>query len=734
MGGPQRGPGRGRHEPAEEPGPSSRRETRRARRRWGTVPPDGPSKGAPGRTVRALQSAGAGLAVGGGLFAAAVALTPLSLPPLGDPSRIVDVSGRTIALIGATDRAPVPLAQIPVNARNAIIATEDHTFWYNPGIDPISLARAALVDLRAHGIVQGGSTLTQQLAKNLYLTQSRTFSRKAAELFWTFSLSSHLSKRHILDLYFNTVYFGQGAYGLEAASQIYFGIPTAQLDLAQSAMLAGLVDAPSAYDPYANPKLARSRRNFVLHRMYTIHMITAAQEARADAEAIVLAGKTPPAPTDNAPYDTEYALAELTADAPQVAAKLTAGGYVIRTSIDLPLQYAARNAYNSNILAVQYTTPQGVPEPEAALASLDPRTGEIRALIGGRDFAITQFNRAVSALRQPGSSFKATTYSALLLTGRYTPSSIIYDHPVTFPGGNGTVYAPHNANHQNLGPVGMRRALAISDNVAAVRFGYALGMPSIIAQARRMGITTPISDNLTSILGSSPTTPLLMARAYSTLANGGYRVDPFMVESVTDPTGHVVYERAPHVTPAFDGRVAAVLTRVLGSVISPYGTAPNLVSTVNFPAVGKTGTSNKMRDGWFVGYSPALATAVWTGDDTGRLSIGYEGNGSSGPIWAHYMALAYSLHPWPNFSVPTGVVDRKICTIDGLLPNSTSPTEDDLFLTGTQPVRTSPIRYTGSAPLFVSDPNYWFFAFHSRIPTGLPLSGGPPITQPRIWR
>lgn len=258
-------------------------------------------------------------------------------------------------------------------------------------------------------------------------------------------------------------------------------------------------------------------------------------------------------------------------------------------------------------------------------------------------------------------------------------------------------------------------------------------MPSIITQAQRMGITTPIADNLTSILGSSPTTPLLMARAYASLANGGYRVYPYMVERVDDPTGHVVYRHVLHRTPAFDGRVAAVLTRLLGSVISPYGTAPNLVSTVRFPAVGKTGTSNNMRDGWFVGYSPTLATAVWTGDDTGRLSIGAEGNASSGPIWAAYMAGAYRLHPWPRFAVPPGVVDRTICTIDGLLPNPTSPVENDLYLAGTEPTRTSPIDYTGSASMFVANPAYWYFAYHSRMPTGLPLSGGPPYVAPRVW-
>jgi len=529
------------------------------------------------------------------------------------------------------------------------------------------------------------------------------------------------------------VYFGEGAYGIEAAAQTYFGIPAAHLDLAQSALLAGLVDAPTAYDPYIHPGLARSRRNWVLHRMYAMHMISLARERRAAAAPIVLAGGAPPAPPDYAPYDTQYALAELSAEAPQVAARLASGGYVVHTSVSLPLQYAARSAYDANILPVAYTTAQGVPEPEAALASLDPRTGAIRALVGGRDFAITQFDRAVAALRQPGSSFKAALYSALLLTGRYTPSSIIDDHPVRFPGTNGKPYVPQNADHRYLGPIGMRRALAVSDNVAAVEFGAKLGMPKVITQAQRMGITTPIADNLTSILGSSPTTPLLMARAYASLANGGYRVDPYMVDRVDDPTGHVVYRHVPHRTPAFDGRVAAVLTRLLGSVISPYGTAPNLVSTVRFPAVGKTGTSNNMRDGWFVGYSPTLATAVWTGDDTGRLSIGVEGNGSSGPIWAAYMAEAYGLQPWSRFAIPPGVVDRRICTIDGLLPNATSPTENDLYLAGTQPSRTSPIDYTGSAPMFVANPTYWYFAYHSRVPTGLPLSGGPPDVPPRVW-
>lgn len=674
-----------------------------------------------------MRCAGAAAVGAVAVFAVAVAVTPLHIPPLGLPSRLVDASGRTIAVLGGYDRRPVPLADMPESARQAIIATEDHTFWYNPGIDPVSIARAALVDLRAHAIVEGGSTLTQQLAKNLFLTDARTFSRKAEELFWTFSLASHISKPEILQLYFNTVYFGEGAYGIETAAETYFGVPCRRLTLAQSALLAGLVDAPSAYDPYTHPTLARSRRTWVAHRMEAMGMVTASQARAIDRAPLKLAGHGAPPPLDRAPYLTEYALAELTAASPRVAAALANGGYTVRTTADLHSQFAARAAYNANVPAVAYTTTTGVPEPEAALVALNPRTGGIVALIGGRNFAQSEFDRAVSALRQPGSSFKATLYSALLLTGAYTPSSVIWDRPYSYPAGGGKVYVPKNDNRQNLGPILMRRALAVSDNVAATRFAYLLGMPRVIAQARRMGYTGPIADNLTSVLGSNPATPLEMATVYASLANGGREIRPFLVRDVRDPDNVVVFRQTPAPVQTYDPRVAAILTNLLRSVFGPDGTAANLGPTVTFPAAGKTGTSSNMVDGWFVGYSPRLVTAVWVGDDSGQVSIGGAGATTAGPIWAAFMASAYRLHPWPGFALPAGVVRRTVCSIDGLLGNATCPPESDLYAAGTEPTRRSPIVYTGPPALWVADPTYWYFRYHPRVENGRPLSGGRPL-------
>ncbi|MCL6596624.1 MAG: transglycosylase domain-containing protein [Firmicutes bacterium] len=716
-----------RRPPAPAPAPSAALVRRRARRR------PSPSGGPDGRhrrrgvASRLAASAWAALLGGGGVFALAVAVTPLHLPALGVPSRLVDRGGRTIALLGGFDRRPVPLSDVPLAARQAIVATEDHTFWYNPGIDPVAIVRAAIVDLRAHAVVEGGSTLTQQLAKNLFLTGSRTFTRKAAELFWTFSLATHLPKARILELYFNTVYFGEGAYGIEAAAETYFGLPARRLDLAQCALLAGLVDAPTAYDPYLHPALARSRRAWVAHRMRVMGMITAAQEAAVDAAPLRLAGHAAPPPLDQAPYVTQYALAELVADAPDLAARLADGGYVVRTTADLPLQYAARAAYDANIPAVAYTGADGVPQPEAALAAVDARTGGILALVGGRSFALTPFDRATDALRQPGSSFKPILYSALLLTGTYTASSVIWDRPTVLRGAGGSVYRPENAGRVFLGPILMRRALAVSDNVAAVRFAYALGMGPVVAQARRMGYTGPIAPNLTSVLGSNPATPLEMASVYASLANGGRRVSPYLVAEVDGPGGHVLYRRLPAPVQTYDARAAAIVTDLLRSVTGPQGTAANLGPQITFPAVGKTGTSSGMHDGWFIGYSPTLSAAVWVGDDTGHLGIGGEGSTTAGPIWASFMAAAYRLHPWGPFPRPPGLVGRTICSIDGLLANATCPAERDLYAAGTQPTRRSPIVYTGGATLWVSDPTRWYFAYHSRVLGGRPLSGGRPL-------
>lgn len=647
--------------------------------------------------------------------------TPLPAVSSLHPTRLLDRTGRVFAeLTPGVSVTPVRLANVPKSFERALIDTEDRTFYSNPGIDPLSLARAAIVDVRSRSVVQGGSTLTQQLAKNLYLSPQRTVTRKLEEIFWTLCLAAHRSKRQVLSQYVNIVFFGEGAYGLGAASQVYFGTAPQYLTLPQAALLAGLVAAPSAYDPYLHPRLALARRRQVLANMAAVGDLSQAAAAQAAAAPLRLSGSPLPPGLDLAPYVTDLVEAELTARAPALALRISRGGYTVLTTLDLPLQQAAQQAILRGLPTVMSSG--GVPQPEAAVVGLDPRTGAIRTLLGGRNYTLTPFDRALYGLRQPGSSFKAALYAALLATRRYTASSIIDDAPVAFPGAaKGTAYRPKNASGSYLGPILMRRAIAVSDNVAAVKFAAGLGIPSVVQEARRLGISSPLSANLTLVLGSSPVTPLEMATAYATLANQGRRTTPYVVRAVLDPTGHLVYKTAPTTVQAIDGRVAYILTDLLRSVVRPGGTAANLSGQIPPYAVGKTGTTQSAHDAWMVGYVPTFALAVWVGYDHGQHALSGEGATVAGPIWARILSAYANVHPTGPAPRPSGLVRLAVCSIDGLLPNDTSPTEVNDYLIGTEPQTVSPIRY-GGPPSGPVNPGFWYWQGHSKQPTGLPLS------------
>ena len=636
-------------------------------------------------------------------------LVPLPAEATTAPTLVYDRTGQLIGTLSPSDRTPVSYAQIPLNLQEAIVATEDRTFWTNLGINPASIARAALIDVTHGRIIQGGSTLTQELAKNLFLTDSRTVGRKFAELFLALRLTATFPKRDIMTMYMNTVYFGEGAWGIGRASEVYFGVPPQQLTLPQAAMLAGLVAAPSAYDPYHYPALARSRRAWVLQRMQAVGYITKAQMLAGQESPLNLSSTPQAAPI--APYAFDAVLEELQTKDPTLASDITLGGYKIYTTLSLSDQRAADQAMADQMPPVTSTW-EGAPEPEGALVSIDPQTGGIRALVGGRNYLTAPFDRATNAIRQVGSSFKPFLYSTLLQERHYTAASIMNDAKISFGGVDGLQYTPKNAGGEHLGPITVRRALAVSDNVAAIKWADIVGPQAVIDTARRFGITVPLPENLTVALGSGAMSPVMLAQAFSAFPDGGVWHDAHIVNRVVGPAGNVVYRAQVGAHRAVSPQVAFVMTQIMRAVFNPGGTGVGLNSNLNFQVAGKTGTTNSLIDGWFTGFSSKLVTSVWVGFDDPNHPLPAQGAGTAGPIWAEYMQLAENGSPPPDFQRPSGVVSRAISPLDGLLANSTEPSYDEWFLKGTEPRTVSPIVYTGPWTLYPTNPGQWYFAYH----------------------
>lgn len=618
-----------------------------------------------------------------------VALT-LPMPRLPADSLIYDRYGHLVSLLYTTqNRIPLSYAEIPPVMQNALTAVEDDTFWTEPAVDPVGILRAAFVDITHHAILQGGSTLTQQLAKNLYLTDRRTFSRKFKELFITMKISATHSKQQILTDYLNDVYFGQGAYGVEAASQIYFGHGVRHhLTLPEAALLAGVVNAPSAYDPLVHPGLARARRNTVLALMAKLHYLSPATAKAAEAAPL---GLHPTAALgDRAPYFTSYLVQQLKTDDPHIAKTLYTGGYHIQTSLNWSMQKAAAAAV-AHWIPPATGSYQGVRQPQAALVAIDPRNGDVEAMVGGTNYAKTPLNRAVFASRQPGSTMKYFLYTTVINDG-YPTSTVRDSAPVRFPAGNGTWYVPHNYGHVYNGHLTMRRAIAMSDNIIATKWMATVGPPAMIRMAHSMGIDSPLADNLTTALGSSSVTPLEMARGVATLANGGQRVRPVAVLKVANTQGHVLYQTHPHLTRVLSPAVAYVVTNLFSApLLNAAGTAHNLEPIIRRPAAAKTGTSSKQRDGWLVGFTPQLAAAVWVGNDN-DTPMGLTGDLGAGPIWAHFMKNALAGRAKRPFPVPPGVVTQRVCVRTGLLAASSGccTSYHEVFVKGHTPTHYSP--------------------------------------------
>lgn len=623
---------------------------------------------------------------GGALILMAPVAATLPIPSLPADTQVFDQNGHLIALLYRNqNRIPVPLSQIPANMQNAIVAIEDNTFWVEPTIDPVGILRAALVDLIHRQILQGGSTLTQQLAKNLYLGPERTLGRKVKELLLAVKLSATYSKQQILEMYLNDVYFGEGAYGVEAASETYFGHPASQLTLPQAALLAGLVNAPSYYDPLLHPQAALARRNLVLQEMARLHYLSPAAAKAAEDSPL---GLNPHGPlATQAPYFVSYITSQLGQLDPAVSRTLYTGGWHIYTTLSATAQRAAESAVAN--WAPPTHLVHGVPEPEVALVALDPRTGAIEAMVGGDDFARTPLNRAVDAARQPGSAMKFFLYTTVINDG-YPTSSVKVSAPVRFPNGHGGYYVPHNFGDVYNGPLTIRRAIALSDNIVAVKWMDTVTPSAMIQVAHSMGITSPLANNLTTALGSSALTPLEMTRAVATLANGGYRIQPYGVAKIANAQGTVVYTFAPTRVRVLSPQVAYVVTNLFSApLLNPQGTAHDLEAIINRPAAAKTGTSSQQRDAWLVGYTPELAASVWVGNDD-NTPLNLTGDLGAGPIWAHFLQTALQGVPPTPFPVPPNIVTRRVCVRTGLLANGCCTAVREVFIRGHVPDQVSP--------------------------------------------
>ncbi len=619
-------------------------------------------------------------------------------------TRVLDRHGRLLYSVpdpfGAY-RRPVAINDIPLVVRQATIAVEDTGFYANPGIDLRGIARAAWLNLRSGAIVAGGSTITQQLARSFLLDPSlareRNLERKVREAILALKLTATLSKDEILTLYLNQTYYGGMSYGVEAAAQRIFGKPARDLDLAEAALLAGLPQAPSRYDPLAYPDAARARQRETLAAMVRAGFISAAQaDAAAAAPLRFGGGCTTPGCLPRAPHVVFSVLEQLAAKlGPDAVAR---GGLTITTTLDLGLQESAELALQRQLAALA-APHDGGPDRRArngAVVVLDPRDGAILALVGSPDFhnnAIQGQVNAAVALRQPGSAIKPLTYAAALEHG-WTPATSLLDVPASFTDTDGRVYAPQNYDRAFHGPLLLRDALATSSNVAAVRTLDFVGIPALLEMASRLGISSlgqaPGRFGLALTLGGGEVTLLELTAAYAAFANGGVRVAPYAILAVEGPPpfDHPAGPGDTTPTVVLEPGVAYLISDILSD---RYARKPAFGSgslEIDRPAAVKTGTTTDWRDNWTIGYTPDRVAGVWIGNADGRPMESVTGVTGAAPIWRQVMLAAHRGLPPRPFPRPAGIVEMAICVEGGLLPSPVCPaTRIERFIAGHTPGR-----------------------------------------------
>ncbi len=553
---------------------------------------------------------------------------------------IYDINGKVLAsLHGEENREVVPLDQISPNLKLSVLAIEDSNFYYHSGVNPVGIVRATLENLRQGRTVQGASTLTQQLVKNLFLTTREQISRKISEAVLALRVEKLFKKDEILEMYLNQIYWGHNTYGAETAAQSYFNKSSADLTLAEGALMAGIIKAPERFSPFFNFKEAKRQQEIVIDRMQALNWISAEEAATAKAAPLKF-GHITSFQRSSSPFVTNTVVKELTDQFGQEAVQR--GGMRVQTTVDWKLQQTAEDTirYGSGLLGGQ--------ADQLALVAVDPRTHFIKAIVGGVDSQKTSFNRATQAQRQPGSSFKPFVFYAAFASGKYTPDSIVSDSPVSYNDGSAERYFPQNYDRTFKGAMTVRQALAQSRNIPAITLGQKVGLEKVIDICRTLGIKSPIPPVISLPLGSVDLTPLEMASAFATIANYGWQSKPTAILQVTDSAGRLMLNNTPRPTLVLDPWSAAATVDAMEAVVSG-GTGKS--AYFGRPAAGKTGTTSSERDIWFVGFVPQLATAVWAGNDNySPLGRGVTGGGIMAPIWRDFMSRAMEKQPVIDFT------------------------------------------------------------------------------------
>jgi len=619
-------------------------------------------------------------------------------------SRILDRNGRLLYEIidpNGGGHTPVPLDQIPAACREATIAVEDANYYRHPGVDIVGILRALWINLRGGETLAGGSTITQQVARNLLLepeeAAERTLTRKLRESILAWRMARSYSKDEVLALYLNQSFYGNLAYGIESAAHNYFGKPAAELDLAECAMLAGLPQAPALFDPLSNPARAQEKQALVLDLMVKQEMLATQEAERAKRETLAYAATPFPI---KAPHFVSYVWAQL--EARLGTDVVRAGGLVVTTTLDVDLQTAAETILRRHLARLQDATPDHPPRNvrNGGLVALDPHTGEVLVMVGSPDYFNASIDGAVNAAlapRQPGSAFKPFTYAAALDPRRSEPwslATVLLDVRSSFPTREGDPYVPLNYDRTFHGPVPIRRALACSYNVPAVKTLQAIGLDTLVKLARDLGISTFEEVDrfgLALTFGGGEVRLLELTAAYGALANGGYRVEPLVIQKVSgggligdryafgpssvEPSSIILPEVAWLITDILSDDAARAPSFGRGSVLE-----------LSRPAAVKTGTTTNWRDNWTVGYSPDLVVGVWVGNNDNSPMEKVSGVTGAGPIWHDFMETALLGRPALTFSQPEGLVQVEVCAISGKLPTELCPHRSlEWFVRGTEP-------------------------------------------------
>jgi penicillin-binding protein 1A len=607
-------------------------------------------------------------------------------------TKMYDCNGHLITELFTEQRTLIRLDNVPDHLQKAVIAIEDNSFYQHPGIQVSGIIRSVMVNVLHKRYQQGGSTITQQLARNMFLTRRKTIERKIKEVILALQIEHTYTKREILEMYLNQIYFGNGAYGVESAARAYFGKHIQDLDLAECALLAGLPRAPNTYNPYRNVERATRRRNLVLAQMQHLGFITAQEAAAAHVKPIALASVE----VSQAPYFVEYVRQQL--ENRYGGSALYKGGMKVYTTLDMTVQQMAQDSVNEGMVDAEKIILPRMPKsaghiPETlqcALMVSDPATGEIKAMIGGRNFQESKFNRAVQAQRQPGSSFKPFIYATAFAKG-FTQADLILDAPVVFKTEQGRTWKPENFSSKFEGLTCLRSALTHSRNIVAVKLLDKVGIENVVETAHRMGIASVLNPYLTLALGASEVNLMEMVSSYGTLANHGIHAEPLSIVRVEDAEGNVLEENASFKQEGLDETTAYVLTDAMENVINA-GTGYTIRNMgFKYPAAGKTGTTNDYTDAWFIGFTTEYVAGVWLGLDSHRsLGRGVTGGMVAAPIWGRLMMKIYANHAPANFEKPNTVTNVTFCRTSGLLAN---PECEKFATTGAFAVGTAPTKH-----------------------------------------